>query len=109
MAMTDSEKIAEIEVLVNDSRITETIITTYLSIATQRLLERMYPYVSDLTDYSLPEKHDHDVCELATRMIVRRGFEGQTSSSENGVSRGFASVDDEDILCRVTQVAGVLL
>jgi hypothetical protein len=42
-------------------------------------------------------------------MINRRGFEGQKISSENGVSRGFGTVDDEDILMRVTQVVGVVL
>ncbi len=107
--MTDSEKIAEIGVLVNDSRITEAVITTYLGIATQRLLERMYPCVMDISEYTLPDKHDHDVCELASRMIIRRGFEGQKTSSENGVQRGYGSVDDEDILMRVTQVVGVVL
>ena len=42
-------------------------------------------------------------------MIARRGVEGQKESTENGVRRGYATVDDEDILMRVTQVVGVIL
>lgn len=107
--MTTEEKIAETKVLVNDARVTSEVISTYITLAENRLLSKMYPYLSDLSSKTLPSKHDHDVCELASRMIFRRGFEGQTSSSENGVSRGFSSVDDEDILSRVTQVAGVVV
>lgn len=105
--MTDTEKLTEVKVLINDSRVTDETITVYLNIATQRLLERMYPTTADLSSKTLPSKHDHDVCELASRMIDRRGFEGQTVSSENGVRRDFGTVDDEDILMRVTQVVGV--
>ena len=107
--MTDNEKIAEIKVLVSDSRITDEVITTYLNIATQRLLKRMYPCKPDISGLTLPSYHDHDVCELASRMIDRRGFEGQKESTENGVRRGYGTVDDEDILMRVTQVVGVVL
>lgn len=107
--MTDTEKLAEVKVLIDDSRVTDETITTYIGIATQRLLERMYPCKSDISGLTLPNKHDHDVCELASRMIARRGIEGQKESTENGVRRGFATVDDEDILTRVTQVVGVIL
>ncbi len=107
--MTDTEKLAETKVLVDDSRVSDEVITTYLGIATQRLLERMYPCKSDISGLELPSKHDHDVCELASRMIARRGVEGQKESTENGVRRGYATVDDEDILMRVTQVVGVIL
>ena len=107
--MTDTEKLAEVKVLINDSRVSDETITTYIGIATQRLLLRMYPCVADISAYTLPDKHDHDVCELASRMIDRRGFEGQVESTENGVRRGYSTVDDEDILMRVTQCVGVVL
>ena len=107
--MTDTEKLAEVKILINDSRVSDETITTYIGIATQRLLRRMYPCVTDISSKTLPSSHDHDVCELASRMIDRRGFEGQTASSENGVRRDYGSVDDEDILIRVTQCVGVVL
>ena len=106
--MTRDEMIAEVEILVNDSRVTPEIISTYLSICEQRLLQRMYPFKDDLSAYVLPRKHEHDLCELTSRMIMRQGFEGQTHSTENGVHRVFGSVDDEDILMRVTQCVGVV-
>jgi hypothetical protein len=106
--MTSEQMIEEVEILVNDSRVSQETISTYLAIAEQRILQRMYPFKDDLSALILPTKHEHDVCELASRMIIRRGFEGQTHSTENGVHRVFKTVDDEDILMRVTQCVGVI-
>ena len=52
--MTDTEKLAETKVLVDDSRVSDEVITTYLGIATQRLLERMYPCRADISGLELP-------------------------------------------------------
>ena len=41
-------------------------------------------------------------------MIARRGGEGEISHSENGISRTYGSVDDEDILGRLTPYVGVI-
>ena len=46
--------------------------------------------------------------ELTVRMVARRGGEGEISHSENGVSRTYGSVDDEDILRTLTPYVGVV-
>lgn len=101
--MTSVEKQALCRELIPDADITDAQITAYLALAGHRIVERLYPYGGG----SIPERYDHTQCELAVRMIARRGGEGQTSHSENGVSRTYGSVDDEDILNRIPPFVGV--
>lgn len=112
--MTDYEKVELVKVLINDSSVTEDNITVYLSLAMHKILERCYPFkdVDAVNEegnlkYPMPKRYEHLQCELASRMIVRRGVEGQVSSSVNGVSRTFATANDEDLLKEVVQRIGV--
>ena len=104
--MTEAEKISYVQILVSDDTVTENIIKTYLSISAHRIVEKMYPNGNG-EGKEMPSKYDLTQCELASRMIMRRGIEGQLGSTENGISRDFQTVDDEDILARVTQIVGV--
>ena len=109
--MTDTEKLALVKVLINDNNIADEIVTAYLALSKDRLRERMYPFV-DFNEvapgggekYPLPSKYDRTQCELAARMLDRRGTEGEIGHNENGVNRQYASADDADILGRVTQI-----
>ena len=103
--MTEEEKIAFVKALVNDDKVTEGVIAAYLSLSSQRIVEKCYPFNGD--GKTMPDKYDLTQCELASRMIIRRGAEGQLSSSEGEISRQYGSVDDEDILARVTPFVGV--
>lgn len=109
--MTDEEKVSLTRILINDNEISSEIISAYLSIAKDRLRERIYPFADFSKEdsiagemFPLPGKYERDQCELASRMIMRRGIEGQKSHNENGINRSFDSVDDRDILSRVTQI-----
>ena len=112
--MTDTEKLALVKVLINDNNIADATVTAYLALSKDRLRERIYPFV-DFTEtdsqsqevYPLPTKYDRTQCELAARMLDRRGIEGEVGHSENGVNRQYASCDDADILGRVTQILRV--
>lgn len=112
--MTLEEKIEEVRVLICDDNVTDSVITTYLKIAGAKILDKCYPF-KDTTElnedgtlkYAIPTKYDHIHTELTSRYIFRRGFEGQRSSTENGVTRTFASVDDRDLLDQVMQIVGI--
>lgn len=113
--MTQEQKIALVKVFMGTDTIpSDEAIVTYLDVAEQRLLSAKYPYEdTEETDsngnriWTLPSKHDADQCELASRMLFRVGFQGQTESNENGIIRQWASVDDIDILNRVTPKVGL--
>lgn len=106
--MTDSEKIAMVKVLCeDDAGATTEVVTAYLSLACSKMLERLYPYDSDKGASDLPVRYGMLQCELASRLFLRRGGEGEVSHEENGVNRTYGDVADEDILSRLTPFAKV--
>ena len=106
--MTDAQKIAMVQTLVqNDGDVTDAIVGVYLQLACNKMLERLFPYDTTKTVSDIPERYETIQCELAARLYLRRGGEGETSHEENGVNRTYGSVDDEDILSRLTPFAKV--
>lgn len=104
--MTDSEKITMVQTLVeNDAEATDSVVPVYLTLACSAILERLFPYDSTKGATDIPERYDTIQCELAARYFLRRGGQGEINHEENGVNRQYASVDDEDILRRLTPFA----
>ena len=104
--MTEEQKIQMIQQLISDVTVTETAVSSYLAIAADRILNRVWPFGGAPAEW--PEQYDFVQVQLAIRMIARRGGEGEIAHSENGVSRTYGSVDDEDILQQITPYVGVV-
>lgn len=106
--MTSTEKIAMVKAICeNDPNATDTVVEVYLRLACNKMLERLYPYDTDKGESDIPMRYDSLQCELAARLFLRRGSEGENSHEENGVNRSYGSVGDEDILSRLTPFAKV--
>ena len=106
--MTDVEKIAMVKTLVeNDAEATDEVVPVYLNLALNAMLERLFPYDSTKEAEDVPVRYDTLQCELAARYFLRRGGQGEISHEENGINRTYGSVDDEDILKRLTPFAKV--
>lgn len=106
--MTSAEKIAMVKTLVeNDAEATDTVVPVYLNLALNAMLERLFPYDSTKEAEDVPVRYDTLQCELAARYFLRRGGQGEISHEENGINRTYGSVDDEDILKRLTPFAKV--
>lgn len=103
--MTREQKIRTVRTLSDNAD--EALIKVYLDIASDRILKRLYPHGA-IAGVTVPEEHALTVCELAARMILRRGGEGETAHGENGISRTYDSVDDADILNRVVPYAKII-
>lgn len=101
--MTDAEKILTVKTLLNDTTVPDATVSVYLSLAEKRIVKSEYPFGTGI----MSEKYEWEQCELAMRMLARRGFEGQVNSNENGIIRQWADSDDEDILKRITPKVGV--
>ena len=72
--MTQSEKIAMVQTLVeNDPEATATVVPVYLTLASNAMLERLYPYDSTKGSEDIPVRYDTLQCELAARYFLRRG------------------------------------
>lgn len=66
-------------------------LNAYLEIAKQKILNRLYLKRSG--DEVLPAEYELLQCEIAAYLINKRGAEGETSHTENGISRSYESGD----------------
>ena len=94
--MTHTEKLEMLEVMTGETD--EVMLSTYLTIAGQKVLRKVYPYGADGRE--MPEQYDTIHVEIACYLINKRGAEGQLTHSENGVSRTYGNGDVPPSLMR---------
>jgi hypothetical protein len=71
------------------------------------ILSRRFPF-GDYPEDIEPRYNDLQI-RIAVEMFAKRGAEGETSHSENGISRTYASSNvSEDLLREITPKAGVI-
>lgn len=88
--MSEEEKLIFLKSLVGGDDTDETL-SVYLKVAGRKILARAYPY--DRTVTEVPAEYDTLQCEIAAYLLNKRGAEGQTSHSENGISRSYENAD----------------
>ena len=104
--MTQAEKLQLLKALVGESD-TEEVLLAYLNIAGNKIINRAYPYGTEETE--VPSRYDFLQCEIAAYLLNKRGAEGQTGHSENGISRSYESADvPESMLGAITPFCGVI-
>ena len=104
--MTQAEKLTLLKAMVGESD-TEEVLLAYLNIAGGKIINRAYPYGTE--DREVPTRYDFLQCEIAAYLLNKRGAEGQTSHSENGISRSYESADvPESLIGAVTPMVGVI-
>ena len=103
--MTKASKITTVQTLLdNDPLATDALVEIYLADAEKAILNRMYPFGTP-DDAYLPDRYEFYQIRLAQRYFLRRGAEAEIVHNENGVNRTYDSVNDEDILRNIMQVA----
>ena len=104
--MTQTEKLTLLRAMVGESD-TEEVLLAYLNIAGNKILNRAYPYGTEETE--VPVRYDFLQCEIAAYLLNKRGAEGQTAHSENGINRSYESADvPESLLGAITPMVGVI-
>ena len=100
--MTEVEKLSLLRVMVGqpatDENWSDAVLTSYLKIAGDKIIKRAYPY--DDTVEEVPRRYGVLQCEIAQYLLNKRGAEGQTSHSENGVNRTYENADIPESLMR---------
>jgi hypothetical protein len=108
--MTEADKLAMLRVMVgqpNEGDWSDDVLTSYLTIAGRKIINRAYPYDDTVTE--VPRRYGYIQCEIATYLLNKRGAEGETAHGENGVSRSYESADvPESMLSEVIPCVGVL-
>ena len=85
----------------------DALLLTLLSISAQKILDRVYPYDSTVTE--VPNRYAMKQVEIAVYLYNKRGAEGQTAHSENGINRTYESADVPESLMRgITPFVGVI-
>ena len=105
--MTEQEKLELLKVMLGDSTESTIVLSTYLKIAGDKIINKAYPYSNDITE--VPKRYNILQCEIAAYLINKRGAEGQTSHSENGIVRSYENADiPSSMLSSVTPHAGII-
>ena len=106
--MNDTKRLLTLRAMIGDSdNPTNETLTVYLSLAVNAVMNRLYPFGWE--DKHLPNKYDLKVCEIACYLYNKRGAEGQTGHSENGISRSYESASiPNSMLKEITPFVGVI-
>ena len=92
--MTEVEKLSMLRVMVgqpNEGDWADDVLISYLNVAGRKIITRAYPYDDTVKD--VPRRYSYLQCEIAAYLLNKRGAEGQTAHSENGVNRSYESAD----------------
>ena len=104
--MDDKEKLAMVRAMINGDD-TDDVLSTYLKLAARKIIARAYPYDKEVTE--VPKQYDFLQCEIAAYMLNKRGAEGQTGHSENGISRQYENADvPSSMMDVITPYCGVI-
>lgn len=104
--MTDTEKIAQLK-LIYDGDDDDAVLSTYLTLAADKILNRLYPYNRE--KQKVPDRYVSNQLTIACYLLGKRGAEGETVHKENGIDRTYASADvPEDMLKDIVPFCGVL-
>ena len=82
--MTHDEKLTALKAMVGGSD-TDEVLSAYLNLAGGKIIAKAYPYKSEVTE--VPAQYHYLQVEIAAYMLNKRGAEGQTSHTENGITR----------------------
>ena len=108
--MTEVEKLSMLRVMVsqpNEGDWSDDVLISYLAIAGRKIINRAYPY--DDTIEEVPRRYGYLQCDIAAYLLNKRGAEGETAHSENGISRSYESADvPESMLGEVVPHVGVV-
>lgn len=86
---------------------TDEVLSTYLLIAGNKIIARAFPYKPEETE--VPSQYCTLQCEIAAYLMNKRGAEGQTSHTENGIARQYENADiPSSMLKTVTPYCGVI-
>ena len=85
--MTDAEKLQLLQTLCDGE--TEAVLTAYLNIAKDAILQRAYPCKQDLSEIEFPNRYDLLQVQIAQFLVNKQGAEGQVTHTENGIQRQY--------------------
>lgn len=103
--MTFEEKILMLKVMSDEK--SDEVLAAYLAIAKGVILNKAFPYGGGADE--VPPQYDKLQVEIASDLIAKRGAEGETAHTENGVGRTYENAHVSDsLLRRIIPTVGVV-
>lgn len=107
--MTTVEKIEKLALL-TDNALPMEVLSLFLDIAKNKVLNRIYPFGTPDDVGDVPLKYEHIELSVAVYLVNKMGAEGETSHSENGVSRVYENADvPNSMLDEIVPKAGLIV
>ena len=104
--MTSEEKIQAMQAQISPDTDSDEVLGSMISLAEAMVLNRMYPFgYPDGT--TVPARYEQIQIQLAVELYGKRGAEGQTSHSENGISRSWS--ESSPLLKRIMPHCGSVM
>ena len=104
--MSEADKINALKAMIGGSD-TDEVLSTYLTLAGSKINAKAFPYEKYVKD--VPIKYEHLQIEIAAYMLNKRGAEGQTMHTENGIQRQYENADiPASMLKEITPFCGVI-
>lgn len=98
--MTIERKIEILRTMMDGDGSDEDFLKIYLEIAAQKILNRMYPFITDYEGLEVPDRYVMIQLNIAVYLIYKRGAEGEIQHIENGIHRNYGSSDIPDSLLK---------
>ena len=98
--MTQAEKIIILKQMLDDSGDSDEVLSAYLNMAEQKILNRMHQFHEDYEGISVPDKYVMVQLNIAVYLLNKRGAEGEIQHIENGIHRNYGSADIPDALLK---------
>ncbi len=106
--MTNQEKLTTLKSIFGNSE-EDSVLQAYLSIAAEKVLNRLYPFNESKTEQDIPAKYHYTQVNIACYLLNKRGAEGELKHNENGVDRTYESGDvPESMLKDIVPFCGVV-
>ena len=104
--MNQTEKMERLKIMLKPDTVSDEELTALLEITKGAILNRRYPSgYSDKTE--VPVKYEHIQLQACVQLFNKKGAEGQSAHSENGISRTYESGDiSYSLLSQVLPMAG---
>ena len=94
--MTQAEKIVLLKNMMDETDDSDEVLSVYLGLAAQKILNRMYPFKDDYTGLEVPDRYAMMQLNVAVYLLNKRGAEGEIQHIENGIHRNYGSSDVPD-------------
>ena len=78
----------------------EGVLSAYLEMAGQKILNRMYPFKESYDGLTVPDRYAMIQVNIAVYLLNKRGAEGEIQHIENGIHRNYGSSDVPDAMLK---------